>query len=704
MKKIIVLLFVIVFVTMLFGNDSILNYSYGNPYSNYFQKNNYLYYASDLGLVKYNYTTGEKNYTQIDSLKSYNIKNLVVDQNDNVWFTYYDYMNGVKLYKYDGVNFINYFAEDTLSYYNSDHLLYLDNQNNIWMGSDTQGLFKINPTTNELINYTTLNSGIQSNAISCVTQDPVDNSLWIGSWRDGISHFVNNNWVVYNQENTSLNMNWVVQLEFTSDNTLWVGCHDGLFKKTENTFSQCGEYYKIERLSKCGEYLAIQQYDQSLKILNIYYGIETVIPFETFQINYCFQKLFMTGYENTFIMHPHNSFDDVELFHPGNYDYPERLKYIAINNTKDKIWVCTENRLSSRQNGIWTYYDEGNTGIDFTKISLMGIKSNNDLVFVKELTDAYQLVTYNGNEWILHPSFQISPNGFMRQLVIDHSDRIWILYSKNFNNQLAYYENDALHVVNYQIPDNVSGLKVDEDNNIWYGTETGKICKINTTTYETTTLLNLINSWIITIQPIDSLSCYYTTLTELKLYNNGTDSVLKTFSDMNFYSYLNLDSSNNIWIKNEYGLYKYANNQCDLIYSIPYQYNSFLNNILEDRYHNMWVLTDKNITAYNAQGFVPIDTPTITNERIHITNYPNPFNPNTNIAFTLDKNKNVNMKIYNIKGQLIKDYGFINGKQGANVINWNGKDNNNKSVASGVYFIRLNVDNKNYNHKLLLLK
>jgi hypothetical protein len=69
-------------------------------------------------------------------------------------------------------------------------------------------------------------------------------------------------------------------------------------------------------------------------------------------------------------------------------------------------------------------------------------------------------------------------------------------------------------------------------------------------------------------------------------------------------------------------------------------------------------------------------------------NYPNPFNPTTAISFTLPKNENVRLSIYNIKGELVK--ALLNAKMesGSHLVVWDGRDAAGKAVASGIYLYR----------------
>nr|HPM03263.1 T9SS type A sorting domain-containing protein [Candidatus Cloacimonadota bacterium] len=85
-------------------------------------------------------------------------------------------------------------------------------------------------------------------------------------------------------------------------------------------------------------------------------------------------------------------------------------------------------------------------------------------------------------------------------------------------------------------------------------------------------------------------------------------------------------------------------------------------------------------------------------------NYPNPFNPTTSIAFSLKQNSPVKLTVYNIKGQVVKS--LINEKMnaGSHSITWNGKDNQNKSVSSGIYFYKLESHDFTSTRKMMLIK
>ena len=80
-------------------------------------------------------------------------------------------------------------------------------------------------------------------------------------------------------------------------------------------------------------------------------------------------------------------------------------------------------------------------------------------------------------------------------------------------------------------------------------------------------------------------------------------------------------------------------------------------------------------------------------------NYPNPFNPITTIEYEMPKNGNVNVSIYNIKGELVEK--LIDGYNttGKYSIQWNPKN-----ISSGQYFYQISVDDFVQTKKMVLLK
>lgn len=85
-------------------------------------------------------------------------------------------------------------------------------------------------------------------------------------------------------------------------------------------------------------------------------------------------------------------------------------------------------------------------------------------------------------------------------------------------------------------------------------------------------------------------------------------------------------------------------------------------------------------------------------------NYPNPFNPSTTIAFSLNSANKVKLTVYNIVGQKIIT--LVDGmlEAGEHKVDWNGTNEFNQPVASGIYLYRLETTNNSSSKKMMLLK
>lgn len=87
-----------------------------------------------------------------------------------------------------------------------------------------------------------------------------------------------------------------------------------------------------------------------------------------------------------------------------------------------------------------------------------------------------------------------------------------------------------------------------------------------------------------------------------------------------------------------------------------------------------------------------------------LRNYPNPFNPETLLAYTLSSPGTVSLAIYNSRGQRVRS--LLNDQQaaGEHTLSWNGTDDSGRGVASGLYLCRIACEGKQETRKLLLLK
>ena len=86
-------------------------------------------------------------------------------------------------------------------------------------------------------------------------------------------------------------------------------------------------------------------------------------------------------------------------------------------------------------------------------------------------------------------------------------------------------------------------------------------------------------------------------------------------------------------------------------------------------------------------------------------NVPNPFNPTTVIRYDVPAGGGaVTLRIYNVSGALIRTLADGQQTAGQKTATWNGKDNQGRSVASGVYFYRLQAPGFTMTRKMVLVQ
>jgi hypothetical protein len=85
-------------------------------------------------------------------------------------------------------------------------------------------------------------------------------------------------------------------------------------------------------------------------------------------------------------------------------------------------------------------------------------------------------------------------------------------------------------------------------------------------------------------------------------------------------------------------------------------------------------------------------------------NNPNPFNKTTVIRYQLPRSEHASLKVYDVTGRLVRT--LVNGKQkpGYYTLDWDGKDNKQRKVASGIYFLRFEAAEFSSRKKMTLLR
>ena len=84
--------------------------------------------------------------------------------------------------------------------------------------------------------------------------------------------------------------------------------------------------------------------------------------------------------------------------------------------------------------------------------------------------------------------------------------------------------------------------------------------------------------------------------------------------------------------------------------------------------------------------------------------FPNPFNPSTRIPYQLAKAGNVDIRIYNNRGQLVRSYPMGMKDAGYHSVTWDGLAEDGSECGTGIYYIRMQTGDKSYGSKAVMIK
>ena len=171
-----------------------------------------------------------------------------------------------------------------------------------------------------------------------------------------------------------------------------------------------------------------------------------------------------------------------------------------------------------------------------------------------------------------------------------------------------------------------------------------------------------------------------TTLHDTIRITNISDTILS-------YSIIVENAASNSWISLSSSSGNLESDNTDNIIA------TIISDSIEETYNCNIIITDDLDTTYYIPVSVTINEsviiPNINKNIIKLRVYPNPFSNKTDIVINLEKPSGIFVTIYNIKGQSIKDFNFIDKKESTYHITWPSKSGFNNNCKNGIYIIRV---------------
>ena len=410
------------------------------------------------------------------------------------------------------------------------------------------------------------------------------------------------------------------------------------------------------------------------------------------------------GFQNNFMAFHDTDHELINTINIGNL--PFELYYVnnLFFDNNDNLWLQTEyQKFMVRHNDEWqefvipfeledyySYYGIENIVIDVNGNIYFRCKIHYYGYYVN------QVISYYNNEWVVR-SFSggelfVTKLGEIVEFIFDigmvrHSS---ILDDNPVTSTMYNFNFFGVNKVDY-----------DSQGRLWYS-NLNKIRHINNGNIETIKLFPPSSSSINSFIWLGS-DLYFSDDQGVKKYSEE-GNVFLPLSENVTASELEKDSLGNIiW---NYNNTMYFYNETDGLrqYTISGDvFNYFINNNSFVVYFNDNFGPQVKRVNYTSGSTNVTDTVLPVNN-LKISNYPNPFNPETFISFEIDSNSDIELSVYNVKGQKVKELFKGYKLAGNHIVNWDGTDINNNSVSSGVYFVRLNNSTNTVMHKMLLIK
>jgi len=140
--------------------------------------------------------------------------------------------------------------------------------------------------------------------------------------------------------------------------------------------------------------------------------------------------------------------------------------------------------------------------------------------------------------------------------------------------------------------------------------------------------------------------------------------------------------------------------------NVSYRTAEPVQQIIDGNWQSISLLVTDNLADYLESGLEQsaVEVAVLENNILAVGNYPNPFNPQTTISFSLGEAAFVEVDIYNMRGQQIANLAAQDFAAGQHSLVWNGLDQAGQAVASGVYYYRIKTDQARLHRRMLLLK
>ena len=598
--------------------------------------------------------------------------------------------------------------------------------------------------------YTVLNSPLPTDYVSGIDFDN-DGNQYVGTTIGGVVHIRDSVWIIWNESNTGVPINAVRLAIRDNDNNLWLGAASGNLDSSPYGFGVARQDAIDSTWSMVNHGIEVNQivtgiiFEDTLRYVSTYGGGVTVYS-DSGWIRYRYDTRTEFRYSDS----------SLQVFNvtPGTYLPSDYIRAMDIYEPAGAVWFATADGGAVRKIGSdWETFNMGNSGLPSNQLWSIKVNPvNGDVSFG---TAGFGVVVLSGNDWTVYNSAN-SPftNNFIASLGVKPSgDELWIGtgYGVWVLEDDGDWRSYIANVNNFIWGQFYSDIAFDSIGNVWVSAYGGGMASL---------FLDSIPQ-----PPPDTLGIdvdrmfifFYNNRPKERIFTTMTVSGAPELADSDTISYrLESDAGELYSFSVPFGdfvngdiaagrtVYRYKQNKLTVFLRISNNDPSDIRVSIKDmdagmnreNYSDILTVTmsmgdvegsvviylvegnQMDVVELNYEGEIntarvyglfqqQTDTgfsgeiPPLARD-LNLTNYPNPFNGNTMISFSLQEAGNVDVTVYDVLGrQVSRIYsGYL--PSGIHQYAWPAA--NEQTPKSGVYYYRLTVNGHSQTGKMMFLK
>jgi ligand-binding sensor domain-containing protein len=625
------------------------------------------------------------------------VRDIHIDDAGGIWFAHS--LDGVSYY--DGEDWIVYNTDNSGLPHYSVSSVFVDSNGDKWF-TTSPGVAYFDDE--EWIIFASENTPMEGKSFYYITECE-DNLIWIATSAELASFDKIDDWQIYNMQTTSLPFGGNMSIAIDQTNTKWISTGFGLVSYDDQDWTVYNKNNSGIPDDECLLvsidnsdiiWVSVTVSEQYMDIIAGFDGVswEVINPanselFPDWQIyleidndgvlwipfSLYFDEDYIAGF---------TTFDGQEWTH--HYSPDSFIKGSFMIDEDNNKWIGTNQGLYFYDESEWIVYNTSNSGLPNNQVNAVA-KDLEGGMWIG--TDA-GLAHFDGEEWTVYYYYDSPlPHPKVTAITVDQNGDKWIGTDRSSTmggvvhidgeNWTVYDASNSEYP-----PAKTYKIEIDSNNDKWFATSLGLVHFDD-------------EQW--TRYHEDNSGIPYNVVRDVKVDQNGD-----VWISMGFRS-SQIDKSEKNRREPDMGVAKFDGTAWEHWHylnspiSVPFA-------IAIDQHQNIWIGDAAGLIVFNEGGIVSADEWEVLVPQTDIAtyNYPNPFNPSTTIAYDLPQEGSVKIEIFNIRGQKVRTLLDEYQRAGKHQIVWNGKDERNIEMPSGIYLYQIATESKDVAGKMMMIK